>query len=479
MFNSPISSALPSATALPSTVPCAPLPEGDAKSLTSPRLSLRSAAAFRIACASGCSLPRSTLAASRSNEFSSNPSAVTIDTSLGLPSVSVPVLSITMVSMRLEPLQRLRVADQDSRTRAAADADHDRHRRGETQRAGTGDDQHRHRRDQAEREARLRPEQHPGRKRQQRRRDHRRHEPAGDPVGQPLDRRPRALRPRHHVDDPRQHGVAADLVGAQHQPAALVDGAADHARAFGLRHRHRFAGHHGFIDGGASLGDDAIDRDLLAGTDPQQITDRDGVDRDVLVAMRGDAPRGLRRQAEQRADRARRALARPQFQHLPQQHQNRDDGRRLEIHRDRAVHVAERRRKQLRRQRADHAVEPGHAGAHRDQREHVEIARDEGIPAAHKERRARPQHHRRRQHEGNPVRPLAATPDASGRDGCPSRSRTPEASAPARSRIAWSCRSIQDRAHRRARPVRAPAPCRRSGKLPGPICRTSGCIGQV
>ena len=91
---------------------------------------------------------------------------------------------------------------------------------------------------------------------------------------------------RHHLDDPRQHGVAADLVGAHHQPAALVDGAADHARACGLRHRHRFAGDHGFVDARTAFGDDAIDRNLLAGPHPQAIADRDRIDRDILVAVR-------------------------------------------------------------------------------------------------------------------------------------------------------------------------------------------------
>ncbi len=100
MFSSLISIALPSAIVRPSTTPVAPFPEGAAKPLTSPRLSPRSLAAFRIACASGCSLPRSTLAASRSKALSSMPPVVIIDTTLGLPSVSVPVLSITMVSMR-------------------------------------------------------------------------------------------------------------------------------------------------------------------------------------------------------------------------------------------------------------------------------------------------------------------------------------------------------------------------------------------
>ena len=51
-----------------------------------------------MASASGCSLARSTLAASCRISFSSNPAAATIATTFGLPSVSVPVLSTTSVS---------------------------------------------------------------------------------------------------------------------------------------------------------------------------------------------------------------------------------------------------------------------------------------------------------------------------------------------------------------------------------------------
>ena len=51
-----------------------------------------------MASASGCSLARSTLAASRRISVSSNPAAGTIATTFGLPSVSVPVLSTTSVS---------------------------------------------------------------------------------------------------------------------------------------------------------------------------------------------------------------------------------------------------------------------------------------------------------------------------------------------------------------------------------------------
>ena len=58
----------------------------------------RARAAATIAAASGCSLAASTLAASRNTSRSSTPDAVTIDTTFGLPSVSVPVLSTSSVS---------------------------------------------------------------------------------------------------------------------------------------------------------------------------------------------------------------------------------------------------------------------------------------------------------------------------------------------------------------------------------------------
>ncbi len=51
------------------------------------------------------------------------------------------------------------------------------------------------------------------------------------------------------------------------------------------------------------------------------------------------------------------------------------------------------------------AVEPRHAGPHRNEREHVEVARDQRLPAAHEERPAAPEHDRRRQQKLQPVRP--------------------------------------------------------------------------
>ena len=70
-----------------------------------------------------------------------------------------------------------------------------------------------------------------------------------------------------------------------------------------------------------------------------------------------DAPRGLRREVEQRADRAGGLLARAQFEHLAEQHQHGDDGGGLEIDRDRAAVAAERGGKHAGRERRDDAVD--------------------------------------------------------------------------------------------------------------------------
>ena len=137
-------------TGLRSTMPETPLPDAV---LGAARRRQGEAAVGRprltMAAPSGCSLLRSRLAARRSSSFSSMPSAATIAVTAGLPSVSVPVLSMTMRVDLLQPLQRLGVLDQEAERGALADADHDRHRRREAEGAGTGDDQHRDRGDEA------------------------------------------------------------------------------------------------------------------------------------------------------------------------------------------------------------------------------------------------------------------------------------------------------------------------------------------
>ena len=303
-----------------------------------------------------------------------------------------------------EPLERLRVLDQDARSRAPPDADHDRHRRREAERARAGDDQDRHRSDKAIGHARLRTPDRPGDERDDGGRNDQRHEPAGDLIGEPLDGRAAALGLRHHLHDLRQHRVAANLVGAHHEGAALVHRAADHPVARALADRHGLPGQHGFIDRAPPLDDLAVHRDLLARPDAQPVADLHRIECDLLVrAVRADEPRSLGLEIEQRADRAAGLLARPEFEHLSEQDKGRDDRRRFEIDRDGAVGGAERGREQARRNGRHDAIGPRHAHPHRDQREHVEIAGLERRKSPFKKRPARPERDRCRQRKLDPV----------------------------------------------------------------------------
>ena len=148
---------------------------------------------------------------------------------------------------------------------------------------------------------------------------------------------------------------------------------------------------------------------LVSGPHAQPVADHDRVERNLLVAAVGaDAPGGLGGEVEQRADGARRLLARAQLEHLPQQHQHGDDRSGLEIDGNRAVGAAERGWEKAGKQDRHGAVDPRHPGAHGNEGEHVEIAREEGLPAAHEERPTRPQHHRSREDELQPVRQFRA-----------------------------------------------------------------------
>ena len=121
-------------------------------------------------------------------------------------------------------------------------------------------------------------------------------------------------------------------------------------------------------------------------------------------------------------------LARAQFEHLAEQHQHGDDRGGFEVDRDDAAVCRKLCRKQPRRERRDEAVEVGGADAERDQGEHVEPAVANGRPAAHEERPAGPQHHRRGEHELKPHRRSAAgcSDAGSGPGRCAPIARTTE-----------------------------------------------------
>ena len=155
----------------------------------------RASAALTIAAASGCSLPRSTAAASRSSSCSLGPpAAASIAVTSGRPSVSVPVLSIDQRVDAAEQLERFGVLDEHAGARALPGADHDRHRRREPERARARDDQHGDRVDERVREARLRSPEAPRREGEDGGGHDGRHEVRRDAIGEPLNRRARALR---------------------------------------------------------------------------------------------------------------------------------------------------------------------------------------------------------------------------------------------------------------------------------------------
>ncbi len=367
---------MPSTTLRPSTVPSAPLPVGESKSVTGAVAMPRSSAAATIATASGCSLARSTLAARRSTsalgEARRRHDRGHRRLALGQGAGLVDDERVDL----LHVLERFGVLDEHAGLRAAADADHDRHRRGEAERAGTGDDEHRDRGDEAVGEARL-----------------------GAPDA-PRPRRPAAATTITAGTNQPETWSARRWIGARLRCASatsctICDSMVSRPTfcasitsapvwfmvppmtlaPTSLVDRHRLAGDHRLVDGAAALDDRAVDRHLLAGTHAQAVADLHGVELDLLLgAVRPDAPRRLGREVEQRADGAARALAGAQLEHLPEQHEHGDDGGRLEVDRDRAVVAAEGGREDARRERRDDAVDPGDARAHGDQREHVEVA---------------------------------------------------------------------------------------------------------
>ena len=220
---------LPTAIRLPSTVPTTPLPVSEVKSAAAPRLKPRSSAPLTTASASGCSLLRSRLATSRNKSSSSTaPSrrrwrgAACLRSgsrSCRRPAVSTFSISSSASAFLMRtPAQAPRpvptmidigVANPSAQGQAMI-------------KHGDGVDESRS------------PSPAPGPNIDQTMNVTtaaamtRRYEPAGDGVGERLDRRARTLGLGHHLDDPGQQGVAADPLGAHDEGAGAVDGAAGH-----------------------------------------------------------------------------------------------------------------------------------------------------------------------------------------------------------------------------------------------------------
>ena len=327
--------ALPRTTRVPSTLPTAPLPAGESKSLTS---GMVSPASRRRRRRRRQRVFRGALDRRREPQDarrSSNPGAATIWVTDGLPSVRVPVLSTTRVltfSIRSSASAFLmstpRPAPRPTPTMIETGVASPSAQGQAMMRTATATIRACASRGSGPTVAQMTNAATATS-------DDGGHEPGGDPVGRPLDRCTGALGFGDHLHDAGQHRVAADLLGPHDERPGLVQGAADDGVAGGLGDRHRLPGHQRLVQRGTALLDDAVDRDLLAGADPQPVTDLDLVEGDLLLGAVGCEPvRGLRGQVEQRLDGTRGLFPGAQLQDLAEQDQGGDDGGGLEVHVD-------------------------------------------------------------------------------------------------------------------------------------------------
>ena len=157
------------------------------------------------------------------------------------------------------------------------------------------------------------------------------HEHAGNPVCKTLHGGFGALRCADHADDLRQHRVLTDFRGAVSQRSATVDGGAGDVAAHGFGDRHGFARDHRFVHVGISGNNDAVDRQLLAGTNDDDVSDTHVVDGDVgFLAVTHHAGCG-RPEPGQRAHGLSGAFAGAGFEQLADEHKCDDHADRLEI----------------------------------------------------------------------------------------------------------------------------------------------------
>ncbi len=206
-----------------------------------------------------------------------------------------------------------------------------------------------------------------------------------------------------------EQGVAADSLGFHDETARAIDGAARHLVADGLLHRERFAGDHGLFHAGVPFDDLAIDGNFIARDDAQLVADFHLVERHFLVAAIPDEPRRGRGEIEQRLDRAPRAAARPEFEHLSEEDQNDDHRGGLEVNGNLAL-VLHRVWEEPGREHRHGAESERRANADGDQGEHVQVPCDDGAPATPEERPGRPPHHGRGECKLNPARGVTIRP---------------------------------------------------------------------
>ena len=255
---------------------------------------------------------------------------------------------------------------------------------------------------------------HPAGERRDREREHHRHEDRAHRVRELLDRGARALGIAHQPGDPLHGAVGADMLGAEPEGAGAVDRAAEDGVARPLLDRQALAGEHRLVEGAGALEDLAVDRHPFARAHEHEVAHDDLSPR----AGRCSRPsRSTRAVFGCRSARARSAaevcrLARD-FERVADQHERDDEEHRLVVD----VGGDAARREHVRRDRRQHRVGEGGAGAHGDERVHVGGVVPEGLPGAHVEVAAGPGHHRGRQGEEPPAQHVAVDAVEPGQRG--------------------------------------------------------------
>ena len=156
--------------------------------------------------------------------------AATTSETAGCPRVTVPVLSSRTV---VSAPARSRASLLRKRMPASAPrpgADHDGGRCRQAEGAGTGDDEHGDHVENRLREAAT-PNGEPADQGDGGERDDGGHEYRGDAIRHRLNRRFARLSRFHQADYLREHGVSADALRLDDEPALLIDGAAEDLRA--------------------------------------------------------------------------------------------------------------------------------------------------------------------------------------------------------------------------------------------------------
>ncbi len=231
------------------------------------------------------------------------------------------------------------------------------------------------------------------------RHEHRRH-----PVGEALDLGAAPLCLVDETHDLGQRRVGAHPCRLHDERSVRIHGGTDHLVARTDLDRHGLTGDHRCVDGGVSVDDHPVGRDLLARADDELHTGRQRLDRHLGPV---DESGTAYTQVGERSQRIARAPFGPDLQPLADEDQRDDDRRRLVVDVS-AVSAHSLHRMCGRRFVADAAEQhdrrprPCRQRSHRDERVHGGGAVAQVHPCGAVESPTAPEHDRRREDRGDP-----------------------------------------------------------------------------